>query len=90
MLPALPFIAVGVAAAAVGWAGATVWKRLQEQREGAAETTPGGQSGARPGKAAGEARALVWCPACRTWFVADGGRGCEAPDCPYPAGRAAG
>jgi hypothetical protein len=78
MLPALPFIAIGVAAAAAGWAGATVWQRLYGERDDAART------GVSAKEADGwrDARSLAWCPACRTYFVAGEAHGCDAPDCP--------
>lgn len=78
MLPALPLIAVGVAAAAVGWAGATLWDRLWGQRRD--EATAGAAATTR--KRSGDARPLAWCPACRTYFVAGEQHGCGAPDCP--------
>lgn len=73
-------------AAAVGWAGATLWKQLQAD---------GGENASRKSDAAHsasgvpprEARALAWCPACRVWFVADSGHRCETPEGPAYTGR---
>ena len=82
MLPALPFVALGVAAAVAGWAGANWWAR---QRGGPPLEAGGGEPGGFPPerrRPAGEARQLLWCPACRTYFVAGSARDCGAPDCP--------
>jgi hypothetical protein len=77
MVPALPLIAIGVAAAAVaGWAGATLWARHREEIP-----QKGSDTGAawKPRRPASGARPLVWCPACRTYFVAgDKPHECEA------------
>lgn len=80
MLPVLPFVAPGVAAAVAAWAGANWWAR---QRAGPVQEAVGGEAdGLSPERPAGEARQLLWCPACRTYFVADYARACGAGDCP--------
>lgn len=83
MLPALPLIAVGVAAAAAGWLGAHWWRRLQSPAEAEDENDAGRSAHGPPS----DAQSLVWCPACRTYFVAGEGLACEAPDCPQGYAR---
>ncbi len=84
MLPALPLIAVSIAAAAAGWAGASWWAKLQGGRDDPS-IGPAGSHGRRPGRR--PAQALTRCPGCQTWFVAAEAHGCDQPDCPLrPAG----
>ena len=82
MFPALPFVAIGIAAAAAGWAGANWWARLRgELPPGMGASEPGGYA-PKPRRPTDEVRQLAWCPACRTYFVAGCAQDCGAPDCP--------
>ncbi len=83
MLPALPLIAVGIAAAAAGWAGASWWSKLHGRRE--EPLPPSAAGGPRAGRR--PVQALTRCPRCQTWFVAGAAHGCDDADCPLrPAG----
>lgn len=83
MVPALPFIAVGVVAAAAGWVGALWWAKHQGRHDQVPGSATGAAASAPPTH---NARPLTWCPGCRTWFVAEETHGCDAPDCPLRPG----
>jgi hypothetical protein len=82
MLPALPLIAVGIAAAAAGWAGAQWWAKRRRHDDAAPPSDPS-DAVLRP---RGDAQTLSWCPGCRTWFVAADAHGCDQPECPLRPG----